>query len=160
MHPQRQPLAGTCPIPARRRSTELTPAARAPADRHEPDPDPHRRRVRRERRLDQAGPGHWLPRRRRVLGPRIRRMGSQVRILVLRQPGDASAHRRHVRRWAFNITLFMTGVFALSASGSPNETALVSLVTCWSIGVGGNLPVDSAVFLGMRNSAQVFDGVH
>ncbi|EKM59977.1 uncharacterized protein PHACADRAFT_138348 [Phanerochaete carnosa HHB-10118-sp] len=51
------------------------------------------------------------------------------------------------RRWAFNITLFLTGVFALAASGAPNLVALCALVTVWSIGVGGNLPVDSAVFL-------------
>ncbi|GJE87450.1 MFS general substrate transporter [Phanerochaete sordida] len=51
------------------------------------------------------------------------------------------------RRWAFNITLFLTGTFALAASGSPNLVALCAFVTVWSIGVGGNLPVDSAVFL-------------
>jgi len=51
-------------------------------------------------------------------------------------------------RWSFNITLGMTGVFALAAGGSPNYIALCSLAAVWSIGVGGNLPVDSAVFLG------------
>ena len=49
-------------------------------------------------------------------------------------------------RWSFNITLGMTGVFALVAGGSPNYIALCSLAAVWSIGVGGNLPVDSAVF--------------
>ncbi|OBZ68823.1 putative MFS-type transporter PB1E7.08c [Grifola frondosa] len=33
------------------------------------------------------------------------------------------------------------------AGGSPNAVALCSLAAVWSIGVGGNLPVDSAVFL-------------
>ncbi|PCH39861.1 MFS general substrate transporter [Wolfiporia cocos MD-104 SS10] len=51
------------------------------------------------------------------------------------------------RRWCFNITLFITGVFAVAAGGSPNYVALCSLAAVWSIGVGGNLPVDSAVFL-------------
>ncbi|KAL7279805.1 hypothetical protein ACG7TL_006212 [Trametes sanguinea] len=51
------------------------------------------------------------------------------------------------RKWCFNITLFITGVFAIAAGGSPNYIALCSLAAVWSIGVGGNLPVDSAVFL-------------
>ncbi|KAI9066823.1 MFS general substrate transporter [Trametes sanguinea] len=51
------------------------------------------------------------------------------------------------RKWCFNITLFITGVFAIAAGGSPNYIALCSLAAVWSVGVGGNLPVDSAVFL-------------
>ncbi|KAJ8591671.1 MFS general substrate transporter [Rhizopogon salebrosus TDB-379] len=51
------------------------------------------------------------------------------------------------RRWAFNITLGMTGLFAIAAGGSLNYVALCSLAAVWSVGVGGNLPVDSAVFL-------------
>ncbi len=51
-------------------------------------------------------------------------------------------------RWAFNLTLFITGVFALAAGASPTYIALCSFAAVWSIGVGGNLPVDSAVFLG------------
>ncbi|KAF8443664.1 MFS general substrate transporter [Boletus edulis BED1] len=51
------------------------------------------------------------------------------------------------RRWAFNLTLLITAVFAIAAGASPNYTALCSLTAVWSIGVGGNLPVDSAVFL-------------
>ncbi|KAI0335699.1 sugar transporter [Cubamyces sp. BRFM 1775] len=51
------------------------------------------------------------------------------------------------RKWCFNITLFITGVFAVAAGGSPNAVALCSLAAVWSVGVGGNLPVDSAVFL-------------
>ena len=51
------------------------------------------------------------------------------------------------RRWCFNITLFITGVFAVAAGASPNAVALCSLAAVWSVGVGGNLPVDSAVFL-------------
>lgn len=51
------------------------------------------------------------------------------------------------RRWSFNITLLLTGVFSLAAAGAPNPIALAALVATWNIGVGGNLPVDSAVFL-------------
>ncbi|KAI0786187.1 MFS general substrate transporter [Abortiporus biennis] len=51
------------------------------------------------------------------------------------------------RKFAFNATLFITGVFAVAAGGSRSEVALCSLAAAWSIGVGGNLPVDSAVFL-------------
>ncbi|KAI8978704.1 MFS general substrate transporter [Trametes punicea] len=51
------------------------------------------------------------------------------------------------RRWSFNLTLFITGVFAMAAGASPNATCLCALVATWSVGVGGNLPVDSAIFL-------------
>ncbi|TFK33511.1 MFS general substrate transporter [Crucibulum laeve] len=51
------------------------------------------------------------------------------------------------RKISFNITLFITGVFALAAGGSPNFVALTAFAAVWSIGVGGNLPVDSAIFL-------------
>jgi len=51
------------------------------------------------------------------------------------------------RRWAFNLTLGITGVFGLIAAGSPNFAALGAFAALWSFGVGGNLPVDSAVFL-------------
>ncbi|KAH8111509.1 MFS general substrate transporter [Phellopilus nigrolimitatus] len=51
------------------------------------------------------------------------------------------------RKWSFNITLLITAVFAIAAGGSPNFVALTSFSALWSVGVGGNLPVDSAVFL-------------
>lgn len=51
------------------------------------------------------------------------------------------------RRWAFNLTLLITGVFGLVAGASPNFTVLATFNALWSLGVGGNLPVDSAVFL-------------
>jgi len=57
----------------------------------------------------------------------------------------------HPCRWCFNLTLFITGVFAVAAGDSPNYIALCSLAAVWRIGVGGNLPVDSAVFLGKLN---------
>lgn len=49
---------------------------------------------------------------------------------------------------SFNITLLITGIFALAAGGSPNAVTLCILAGMWSIGVGGNLPVDSALFIG------------
>ncbi|KAI0754770.1 MFS general substrate transporter [Daedaleopsis nitida] len=51
------------------------------------------------------------------------------------------------RRWSFNLTLFITSIFALAAGGAPNAIALCALNAAWNLGVGGNLPVDSAVFL-------------
>jgi hypothetical protein len=51
-------------------------------------------------------------------------------------------------RISFNITFLILGVFAVAAGGSPNYVALASFAALWSIGVGGNLPVDSAIFLG------------
>jgi MFS family permease len=51
------------------------------------------------------------------------------------------------RRWAFNLTIGITGVFGLIAAGSPNFAAIGVFAALWSIGVGGNLPVDSAIFL-------------
>ena len=71
-------------------------------------------------------------------------------------------------RWCFNVTLLLAGVFGLAAGGSPNFITLASLLALVGVGVGGtlkckivrlkkiltkgtlagNLPVDSAVFLG------------
>jgi MFS family permease len=51
------------------------------------------------------------------------------------------------RKWAFNLTLGVTGVFGLIAASSPNFAAIGCFAALWSFGVGGNLPVDSAVFL-------------
>ncbi|KAH8809391.1 MFS sugar transporter-like protein [Xylogone sp. PMI_703] len=51
------------------------------------------------------------------------------------------------RRWAFNLTLGVTAVFGMIAASSPNFAAIGCFAALWSFGVGGNLPVDSAVFL-------------
>lgn len=51
------------------------------------------------------------------------------------------------RRLAFNATIGVTAVFGLIAAGSPNFAAIGCFAAFWSFGVGGNLPVDSAVFL-------------
>jgi len=51
------------------------------------------------------------------------------------------------RKWAFNATLGVTAVFGMLAASSPSFAAIGTFAALWSFGVGGNLPVDSAVFL-------------
>ncbi|KAL4785164.1 MFS general substrate transporter [Aspergillus varians] len=51
------------------------------------------------------------------------------------------------RRPAFNCTLFLCGAFGLAAGGGPNWVGTCALYACVGVGVGGNLPVDAAVFL-------------
>ncbi|KAF2139952.1 uncharacterized protein K452DRAFT_289332 [Aplosporella prunicola CBS 121167] len=51
------------------------------------------------------------------------------------------------RRLAFNCTLFIAGVFGLAAGGGPNWVGTCALFACVGLGVGGNLPVDGALFL-------------
>ncbi|KAJ3769769.1 MFS general substrate transporter [Lentinula raphanica] len=51
------------------------------------------------------------------------------------------------RRLSFNITLFIAGVFGVAAGGANNFVTLASLIACVGFGVGGNLPVDGAIFL-------------
>lgn len=47
----------------------------------------------------------------------------------------------------FNLTLGITAVFGMISSSSPNFAAIGVFAALWSFGVGGNLPVDSAIFL-------------
>ncbi|KGQ80707.1 hypothetical protein MEQ_06271 [Candida albicans P87] len=51
------------------------------------------------------------------------------------------------RKWAFNLTFLITGIWAIIGGSSPNFIALCCFEAFWSFGVGGNLPVDSAIFL-------------
>ncbi|KAH6651033.1 major facilitator superfamily domain-containing protein [Chaetomium tenue] len=51
------------------------------------------------------------------------------------------------RKWAFNLTLGITAVFGMAAAGSPSFAAIGVFAALWSFGVGGNLPVDSAIYL-------------
>ncbi|KAF8808500.1 MFS general substrate transporter [Phlegmacium glaucopus] len=51
------------------------------------------------------------------------------------------------RKISFDLTLLITGIFAIAAGGSPDFITLNSLTALFSVGVGGNLPVDSAIFL-------------
>jgi MFS family permease len=51
------------------------------------------------------------------------------------------------RRWAFNITFLITGLWGVVAGSAPNFASVCIFASFWSFGVGGNLPVDSAIFL-------------
>ncbi|KAH0264878.1 MFS general substrate transporter, partial [Aureobasidium melanogenum] len=51
------------------------------------------------------------------------------------------------RRYAFNTTLFLAGSFGLAAGGANSWIAVCALYACIGLGVGGNLPVDGALFL-------------
>lgn len=45
------------------------------------------------------------------------------------------------------MTIAITAVFGLLAASSPSFAAIGIFAALWSVGVGGNLPVDSAIFL-------------
>jgi MFS family permease len=60
------------------------------------------------------------------------------------------------RKWSFNLTLLIAGVFGLAAGGSPNFIALASFIAVLGVGVGGNMPVDSAVFLDLVPSTHQY----
>ncbi|KAG5800885.1 hypothetical protein H9Q69_000012 [Fusarium xylarioides] len=51
------------------------------------------------------------------------------------------------RRYAFNISLFLSSVFAIAAGASPNWIALATFVGLAAFGAGGNLVLDTTVFL-------------
>lgn len=51
------------------------------------------------------------------------------------------------RRPAFNATLLLCGSFGLAVGFGPNWPATCFLFFCMGLGVGGNLPVDGALFL-------------
>jgi MFS family permease len=51
------------------------------------------------------------------------------------------------RRLAFNMTLLITGVFGLAVAGAQSWIAVCGLYAALGAGVGGNLPVDGALFL-------------
>ncbi|KAK1777427.1 major facilitator superfamily domain-containing protein [Copromyces sp. CBS 386.78] len=51
------------------------------------------------------------------------------------------------RKLAFTLTLGVTAVFGMAAAGAPNFAGIGVFAALWSFGVGGNLPVDSAIFL-------------
>jgi MFS family permease len=51
------------------------------------------------------------------------------------------------RKWAFNLTLGLTAFWGMIAASANNFAAICSFAALWSFGVGGNLPVDSAIFL-------------
>lgn len=51
------------------------------------------------------------------------------------------------RRPAFNMTLFLCGLFGFLVAFGPNWFSTAALFLCMGLGVGGNLPVDGALFL-------------
>lgn len=51
------------------------------------------------------------------------------------------------RRLAFNATLFIAGVFGLAVGGGNTWVGTCGLFAALGVGVGGNLPVDGALFL-------------
>lgn len=51
------------------------------------------------------------------------------------------------RKPAFNLTLGTAAVWGMASAGSPSFAAVGVFAALWSFGVGGNLPVDSAIFL-------------
>lgn len=51
------------------------------------------------------------------------------------------------RRFSFNMTLFIAGVFGVAAGGATNFVALGGLVGALGFGLGGSLPVDGMLFL-------------
>jgi MFS family permease len=51
------------------------------------------------------------------------------------------------RRWSFNLTCLISGVFGIASGGSPSFTALRVLVAFVGVGVGGNIPIDATITL-------------
>ncbi|KAG5650336.1 hypothetical protein H0H81_012570 [Sphagnurus paluster] len=51
------------------------------------------------------------------------------------------------RKLSFNMTLFLAGVFGIAAGAAHNFVTFASLVACIGFGIGGNLPVDGALYL-------------
>lgn len=51
------------------------------------------------------------------------------------------------RKIAFNISLFICSVFTIAAGGAPNWAGLGVLIAVAAFGAGGNLILDTAVFL-------------
>lgn len=43
------------------------------------------------------------------------------------------------RRWAFNITLAITGIWGVIGGSAPTFAAITIFAALWSVGVGGNL---------------------
>jgi MFS family permease len=51
------------------------------------------------------------------------------------------------RRWAFNLTLFLNGIFILSAGGSNNVITYGAMFGMTGFASGGNVPVTATMFL-------------
>lgn len=51
------------------------------------------------------------------------------------------------RRIAFNISLGIVAVFGLAVGGAPSWIGAAAMFACIGTGLGGNIPVDGALFL-------------
>lgn len=51
------------------------------------------------------------------------------------------------RRLAFNMSLLICGIFGTCIAASPNWIGVCGMAAAMGLGVGGNLPVDGALFL-------------
>jgi len=51
------------------------------------------------------------------------------------------------RKISFNISLFIAAIFAIVAGASPNWTTLGAFVALSAFGAGGNLILDTTIFL-------------
>lgn len=51
------------------------------------------------------------------------------------------------RKFSWNCTLFIGGVFGIAAGASPNFICFCAMIALMGFGVGGNLPVDGTMFL-------------
>ena len=76
----------------------------------------------------------------------MRYLGKKVRTSSLPAPHLNSPFHC---RWIFNITLFTGAIFGIAMGSSLSFAALASLAAVSSVGVGGNIPVDATVFLGL-----------
>jgi hypothetical protein len=48
---------------------------------------------------------------------------------------------------AFNVILFLAGIFRLAVGGGPNQISICALFAGLGLRVGGNLPADGSLFL-------------
>ena len=51
------------------------------------------------------------------------------------------------RKWAFNFSLLLTAIFAIAAGASPNYVSWAAINAVLAFGAGGNLVLDTTVFL-------------
>lgn len=51
------------------------------------------------------------------------------------------------RKWAFNFSLLTSAIFAITAGAAPSYAAWATLVAISAFGSGGNLVLDTTVFL-------------
>lgn len=51
------------------------------------------------------------------------------------------------RKWAFNLSLLVASIFSIVSGASPNYIALSAFVALAAFGAGGNLILDTTVFL-------------